>query len=567
MPFEYKQLGLPEKPSEAERLHGEVDKLLNSGVNLHQLAELLGAEDFLETRGSGRRKHGTVTSINVSEFVSWVVQSSSRQKHAVSFPVHMATLGDVILPPDKQEIRTGSGTGFEMAEYIPKTRYLIDLLSEMGLQYSVVDGTNTENMMRQLSYKAFLLPQIGKMVLVCDEGGNATFVVHAPSLEGAWKKFIQMKKSELYSLENEGTLESIFYHNDMGGWKDQIQQALGKTEKTETERKWYTQKKIAKMLGINPYKVEMYFSQLRGVRPESFENRYSGNRKLAEHADESILRYIEEHDGPQPPEGWITANAISKIVGKTGVWVKNRIDQHPHIAGRFRGRTYGSPEFVRVLKGESLEATGDVEEGWLTEREITLKTGVDQYYLWKQWSKLYLEAHRELTPVERLKPNGNVALHYPPELWREFQKSMDERKATVAPEGWKTLRHMSSDFNMVGGKSLVERINNLEGQFSDQVAKYYHPSRNRMNTFYGPLLIQEIEEQIRAEEQELKLWSTIEDIMSQEGLTFSQVAGRIFKLKKADVSLSDEILLHRGRHYFSPRMVQKILEAPTRDKK
>jgi len=189
---------------------------------LERLAELLGAEDFLETRTVRGQKHGPVKSFKVTDFVAWVVESAKGKSYEIQLPDHMVVLPMTILPPDKREMRMGGGVGFEKPEFIPRTRYLVDLLSEMKLHYAVADGTNDENMMRGLSYKPYLLPQIGKMVLVCNEEGNATFVVHEVSGEKDWKEYLKMRKSELKQQVTAGEVSVLFYGGDSEEWKESV---------------------------------------------------------------------------------------------------------------------------------------------------------------------------------------------------------------------------------------------------------------------------------------------------------------------------------------------------------
>ena len=92
---------------------------------------------------------------------------------------------DVFVPPDSTPVpqATGSGTGMEKKGKQPKLENLLFvLMNDFGIDpddpeaVSIVRGSVNTNMMREEPYYQVTVPGIDKVILVCQEYGNATFV-------------------------------------------------------------------------------------------------------------------------------------------------------------------------------------------------------------------------------------------------------------------------------------------------------------------------------------------------------------------------------------------------------
>lgn len=92
---------------------------------------------------------------------------------------------EVFVPPDSTPVpqATGSGTGMEKKDKQPKLKNLLVMLkSEFDIDpddseaVSIVWGSVDPNMMREEPYCQVTVPELDKVILVCDEYGNVTFV-------------------------------------------------------------------------------------------------------------------------------------------------------------------------------------------------------------------------------------------------------------------------------------------------------------------------------------------------------------------------------------------------------
>ncbi len=141
----------------------------------------------------------------------------------------MVEIEDMILPTDDEPKLKPGITEYEPPKTIPRTNMLIKMLKEYGIEsneYIIISGRNNPDTVRQQSYKMFLLPKIDKMVFVCDEEGNATFILHQLAADtDNIKKIYSLKKSEL-KVMNE-LVDQINWTNQKE-WEEQIFEAITK---------------------------------------------------------------------------------------------------------------------------------------------------------------------------------------------------------------------------------------------------------------------------------------------------------------------------------------------------
>ena len=100
---------------------------------------------------------------------------------------------DVFVPPDSAPVSqaTGGGTGMEKKGKQPKLENLLFvLMNDFGIDpddseaVSIVRGSVNPNMMREEPYYQVTVPGIDKVILVCQEYGNATFVFNGEWVRG-----------------------------------------------------------------------------------------------------------------------------------------------------------------------------------------------------------------------------------------------------------------------------------------------------------------------------------------------------------------------------------------------
>jgi len=162
-----------EQIARKHELENQVLTLLRGrpGMQLQDLVEILDAKEFLVHVKGGLQ-------FKFKEYVNFLLEQERTTGVQNILPTEVKAVDKVIIPSRGGEIITGSGEGLEEKKIIPRTKYLIEVLSELGLAYRVETGTLDEHMFRQKGYQIFVVPEKKKLVFVNNEEGYATRVVH-----------------------------------------------------------------------------------------------------------------------------------------------------------------------------------------------------------------------------------------------------------------------------------------------------------------------------------------------------------------------------------------------------
>jgi hypothetical protein len=97
---------------------------------------------------------------------------------------------------------------------------LMQALGAADLQ--LFTGKKDPDIVRKLSYNALVSKQLGKLILVCDEGGNRTFVLHTTDQP---ERFWKMTKTELKALSISGEASELPWSNP-AEWTQKLQTFL-----------------------------------------------------------------------------------------------------------------------------------------------------------------------------------------------------------------------------------------------------------------------------------------------------------------------------------------------------
>jgi len=152
-----------------------------------------------------------------------------------------------IVPPDAplRPIVSGNGEGIKEKELLPRLKTLLFILKEdyeieLGdpEQVRIARGKTTEEMMRNEPYYSVEVPSLNRTVLVCDEEGNATFVIDTKRLQElgiATERLLEMTKDELNAVidENTGFGRRIIQTDS---WVDNISDNLGEIQTSTSEQ-------------------------------------------------------------------------------------------------------------------------------------------------------------------------------------------------------------------------------------------------------------------------------------------------------------------------------------------
>ena len=203
--------------------------LLKPGVPITEIAQLLGAEDLIIIEPV-KRGQKPVYKFDVQTFIQREIDNGT----FLRLPDRFEKLGATLVPPDEGEtIQRGSGEGMAEKKTIPRSRYLVEVLTDLNKRYQIVSGTNAPDMVREETYQVFIIPDLEKIVLVNNEEGNATFVVSVDKDEEP-ADYYRLSKNELRTL---GLYKSrqLNYSGSPDQWKISIKQALTNQDKNPQE--------------------------------------------------------------------------------------------------------------------------------------------------------------------------------------------------------------------------------------------------------------------------------------------------------------------------------------------
>lgn len=267
---------------------------------------------------------------------------------------------DVFVPPDSAPIpqATGSGIGMEKKGKQPKLENLLFvLMNDFGIDpddpeaVSIVRGSVNPNMMREEPYYQVTVPGIDKVILVCQEYGNATFVFN-----GEWVR------------------EQV---NSNRSSKDESARPL-------TD---YTKEELSKLIKDNPE---------QGARIPTKKN-FTANlvnalqggfaqQELDKPADTRYLRSLK--DLSPVPDGYVTINDIKEELGidkKSGSMLQKiarELEEQEKITiGKYRNKRgflalAFSKSAAQQIVDEWMSRTRSIPEGFVGVKYIADKADV-----------------------------------------------------------------------------------------------------------------------------------------------------------------------------------------------
>ena len=258
---------------------------------------------------------------------------------------------NVFVPPDSAPVpqATGSGTGMEKKGKQPKLENLLFvLMNDFGIDpddseaVSIVRGSVNPNMMREEPYYQVTVPELDKVILVCDEYENVTFVFN--------DEWVREQVSANHPSENE-------------------------PERPLTD---YTKEELSKLIKDNPGQgarimaTKNFTANLVNALKGGFSQ-----QKLDKPVDTRYLR--SSKDLPPVPDGYATISEIGEELGvqeeKDKVTIRNiaiALEKQGKITrGTYRSRN-GRPilafteKDARLIVEETKRRAAPIPEGYVS---------------------------------------------------------------------------------------------------------------------------------------------------------------------------------------------------------
>ncbi len=367
----------------------------------------------------------------------------------------------IFVPPTPEEIYSvhpGSGKGMELKKIIPRLETLIYILEhdldtpleEVG---EIVSGATMDSMMREHPYVRVLLPTHERIVYLCNEEGNATFVfssdIVSDSLPLTTLDVTDKKTYKELIRQNPTQGTVIRYHANT--WRDHMIHSLTEPfspnvhtdEGIETKKSHQTQRRsdfetvpqkkdgwesasslsLRDALPGGSKTIKEYVEQFRAGHPEWFE-RQKNKTKIGEHYHPDLVALIIEHFTaiPQKKDGWESRSLLQGMLFAGRESIKKFAEQfrteHPEWFERQKNKTqtaeYYHPDLVTKIT-EHFTAIPQKRDGWESASSLSAMLSVASKTT-KEYVEQFRAGHPEWFEVQKPNGRGGTAEHYHPEL-------------------------------------------------------------------------------------------------------------------------------------------------------
>lgn len=244
--------------------------------------------------------------------------------------------------------------------------------------------------MRQLSYALIEIPRIGRSVLVCDQVGEATFVIHGLGDPG---RYLTMTKEQLQN-ELGSSVHRIVRHTT-----EQWHSDLGMFLFTEEAWQQIPQQGQRRIAPASPSRTKLDVARFVEVRDAIFMSQYN------------------------TPESWINMSNNDAMSFKPLGLTLYTIARSMGVEGKPNNKKIVRLECARIFFGDNPVLVQEIEKrksidqappGWMMRKSLARELGINSKTL-----ASYLQPHLSRHPEwekEYLDKSGRAQLHLSPEL-------------------------------------------------------------------------------------------------------------------------------------------------------
>jgi hypothetical protein len=206
----------------AEDALNSLVKLVGAVTQSHKMATYDVYASTRELEESALRNAGLQ---NVDTLLDRVIEIGDKTL-AIDKMLEQNTVHDVLVPPDPgQRLVNGDVEGYEKPSTSEKTKAILLALSEVAgvnihdeSELVLEVGEVTDEMMRKTAYSLIELPQLERLILVCDEKENITYIFNSTALVSIGlqsKEIARASKSKLDQIISENLhVGSRLIHRD-----------------------------------------------------------------------------------------------------------------------------------------------------------------------------------------------------------------------------------------------------------------------------------------------------------------------------------------------------------------
>ncbi len=415
----------------------------------------------------------------------------------------------VFLPPREEPVHFIPGKNevkiFRMQDRLQQLLLFLHENEIFADDIIIVSGKVHEKQIRHMPYTLVEIPKLNKQVLVCDEVGEATFIIKGILPRNLFfllsKERLQSEYSDrvarvLYFTKKqwEKALEKNLFMDGIGvkidvRSQEEIRQYILKDKTPEEwgamnsdQRKAY---KVGRRGLVSIYRIML------GERGKPV-GRIDHHKKLgsAIFGEHPIFKNIQE-----APKGWMNKTAAARLLGLHKVTAKRMIEKyrknHPEWFGEYqatgRARTgeYISPELIRQLQEDIDNWVDEAPEGWMTVASLAKALKVSHNYVEK-----LIEIYGKTKPecfAKYLNGIRRPCVHMSPELVKIVSDKILSRP-DYAPDGWYTNGGLAYILGVDGG--TVHKIVEPYRHEQPDWFKNFLEKNCKESVFYAPDLVE-----------------------------------------------------------------------------
>ncbi len=389
---------------------------------------------------------------------------------------------EVITPPDliKNPIVQTGNANFEPAKLLGKAKVTLYVLendfgvdvtnpSEIQIDSGVVDKA----MVRQESYLGINVPQLDRLIMVCDESRNATYVFNIGKLEEIGltpRMILRMHKSEYRILlkQHDGLGRRIFYSDN---FTDDIRRAIAGDPNYDASAAPSQPEGILTVtgmqgkFGVTKKTLQKFIKDNQDTigNPKEFSPKGTARTLMGyDNAQQNVIEELLVSAGylvEKAPEGVLSENGMIETYGVSARSIRKAekalgdnlglVKKYRFDANRVPGFTLEQQEaIIRTIKEEGYHVDA-APDGSMSINGMSEEWGLSRQIIQKAITEMGSEAGQPF--IGRSSTNmGKKALFYLPNQQEIIYAKLkaDGHFAEIAPEGVLNLRGLANKWHI-----------------------------------------------------------------------------------------------------------------------
>lgn len=447
----------------------------------------------------------------------------------------------------------GSEEGMEK-RLIPRFELLVKFLKENGIKndrYLCYKGENETSMIRSESYIMLVIPDLDKMVFLCDEEGNATYIIHKAPTKDEFEKLMHDEKIE------ESERQPQFYYRMSKADLQDLKKEFGIVSCVRwNENKWLesVSDELTKDFNLNCdiQTMNNFLKKSRAQREKNTNVEYAPSDWLTR---TELIRKID-------------ISYTEKNIKKVQDFINSRLEINPKLAMQYRDvngivRAHYSPELFNDVVKEFTQIEY-APAGWLTKTALSEKINVESL-TFQDFANECIATNSELARLYK-DGSGILRIHYSPELIDIVTKKY--AKYEYAPSNWLNITALINKVGMAYSTKNKEKVQAFIDKCvtdNPELSKQYRDVMGRVATHYSPELLALAIGEFAKYESAPHDWLTITELIKKSGVGYNGVnRGKIKVLAgdytKENLQLGGVYKDGNGgsRMHYSPKLIEMI---------